>query len=78
MYPETGTKFGQQFLCLTLDTATLAQLGRIRCAKKTRIGLETHDISGTVLYYNHPDIYSYRLPQWAEEIAPDLVQVLLL
>ncbi|KAF8373455.1 nuc-1, partial [Pristionchus pacificus] len=57
VYPETGTKFGQQFLCLTLDTATLAQLG-------------------TVLYYNHPDIYSYRLPQWAEEIAPDLVQVL--
>ncbi|GMR61119.1 hypothetical protein PMAYCL1PPCAC_31314, partial [Pristionchus mayeri] len=30
----------------------------------------------TILFYNHPDIYSYRLPEWAAQIAPDLVQVL--
>ncbi|GMR61688.1 hypothetical protein PMAYCL1PPCAC_31883, partial [Pristionchus mayeri] len=57
VYPQTGTEYGQQFLCLTLDVQTLAQLG-------------------TVLFYNHPDVYSFRLPEWAKQIAPDLVKVL--
>ncbi|GMT02458.1 hypothetical protein PENTCL1PPCAC_24632, partial [Pristionchus entomophagus] len=58
VYPFTATKYGQQFLCLTLDVQTLAQLG-------------------TVLFYNHPDVYSFRLPEWAKEISPDLEKVLL-
>ncbi|GMT36775.1 hypothetical protein PFISCL1PPCAC_28072, partial [Pristionchus fissidentatus] len=57
VYPETGTDYGQQFLCLTLDVHTLAQLG-------------------TVMFYNHPDIYSQHLPDWAAQIAPDLVKVI--
>ncbi|KAF8354005.1 hypothetical protein PRIPAC_95628 [Pristionchus pacificus] len=31
---------------------------------------------GTVLYYNHPDVYSYRLPDWAAQMAPDLAKVI--
>ncbi|GMT05838.1 hypothetical protein PENTCL1PPCAC_28012, partial [Pristionchus entomophagus] len=58
VYPYTGTDYGQQFLCLTLDVQTLAQLG-------------------TVLFYNHPDVYSFRLPEWAKQIAPDLVKVVV-
>ncbi|GMR51811.1 hypothetical protein PMAYCL1PPCAC_22006, partial [Pristionchus mayeri] len=57
VYPATGTDYGQQFLCLTLDISKLAQLG-------------------TVLYYNHPDVYSSRMPDWAKSMAPDLVKVL--
>ncbi|CAJ0595915.1 unnamed protein product [Cylicocyclus nassatus] len=50
-YPSTGIKFGQSFLCLTLPTETLADVGE-----------HLRYVQATPYFTNLPDIFSLRFP----------------
>uniref|UniRef100_A0AC35U7T2 Deoxyribonuclease II n=1 Tax=Rhabditophanes sp. KR3021 TaxID=114890 RepID=A0AC35U7T2_9BILA len=56
-YPDSGTNYGQSFLCMTFDGSQLAAIG-------------------TQLLFNHPQIYSSKLPTAMVSGNPDLASLI--